>query len=67
MPIKISKIYASTYAIKYMHANICETNDNFSMIITGRKHQLSEATKFAKFQQKNIIYLFISRITLQSY
>lgn len=50
-----------------MHANICETNDNFSMIITGRKHQLSEATKFTKFQQKNIIYLFISRITLQSY
>lgn len=54
-----------------MHANICKTNDNFSMIITERKHQLSETTKFTKFlqkfKQKNIIYLFISRITLQSY
>lgn len=52
MPIKINKIYASTYAIKYMHANICKTNDNFSMIITERKHQLSETTKFTKFLQK---------------
>lgn len=45
-------MYASTYAIKYMHANICKTNDNFSMIITERKHQLSETTKFTKFLQK---------------
>lgn len=35
-----------------MHASICKINDNFSMIITERKHQLGETTKFTKFLQK---------------
>lgn len=41
-----------------MHANIYETNDNFSMIITKRKHRLSEATKFTKFRARKY-HLFI--------
>lgn len=41
-----------------MHANICETNDNFSMIITKRKHQFTnfQATKISARKYHLFIY-----------